>query len=107
MLGGLCPEYWLFYSGSSKAYLEEYETLHHFEKVLAKAIKNNPEKFPAGYIFELNKSEKQEVIKKFDNLQIKFSPASPKAFTEKGLYMLATILKSKRETDTTIERRRF
>lgn len=43
-----------------------------------------------------------EVIKKFDNLgNIKFSPSLPKAFTEKGLYMLATILKSVRATETT------
>jgi hypothetical protein len=62
------------------------------------AIKNNPEKFPEDYIFELTKEEKQEVIKKFDNPQIKFSPTFPTAFTEKGSYMLATILKSQRAT---------
>jgi len=66
------------------------------------AVKNNPDKFPAGYILELNKKEKQEVIEIFDNPKIKFSPALPKAFTEKGLYMLATILKSPRATQTTI-----
>jgi hypothetical protein len=31
------------------------------------AIKNNPEKFPPGYIFELTPDEKSEVIKIFDN----------------------------------------
>ena len=67
------------------------------------AVKNNPEKFPDGYIIELSKEEKQKVIENFDNPKIKFSPALPKAFTEKGLYMLATILKSKRATDATIE----
>jgi hypothetical protein len=46
---------------------------------------------------------KQEVIKNFDNPKIKFSPAFPTAFTEKGLYMLATILKSKRATKATID----
>ena len=66
------------------------------------AIKNNPEKFPENYIFVLNKEEKVEVIKNFDNLKIKFSPVSPKAFTEKGLYMLATILKSPKATQTTL-----
>lgn len=61
--------------------------LHSFEK-------DTPSKFPEGYVFELNKREKGEVIKNFDNLEtIKFSPKLPKAFTEKGLYMLATILK--------------
>ncbi len=55
------------------------------------AVKNNPDKFPQGYIFELTKNEKKEVIENFDNLaKLKYSPALPKAFTEKGLYMLAT-----------------
>ena len=62
------------------------------------AIKNNPEKFPEGYVFELNKDEKREVIKIFDNLgNLLYSPANPKAFTEKGLYMLSTILKRCRD----------
>jgi len=67
------------------------------------AIKNNPDKFPEGYIFEVSKKEKEEVIKNFDNPKIKFSPALPKAFTEKGLYMLATILKSPKATQKTID----
>lgn len=67
------------------------------------AVKNNPDKFPSGYIFSLTKEEKLEVIENFDNLaKLKFSPALPKAFTEKGLYMLATILKSKKATETTL-----
>lgn len=67
------------------------------------AVKNNPDKFPPSYIFELTKEEKSKVIENFDNPgNIKFSPALPKAFTEKGLYMLATILKSPRATETTI-----
>jgi len=66
------------------------------------AVKNNPEKFPDGYIFTLAKHEKKKVIENFDNLKIKFSPVMPKAFTEKGLYMLATILKSPQATQTTI-----
>ena len=67
------------------------------------AIKNNPEKFPEGYVFELNKDEKKEVVKIFDNLgNLLYSPANPKAFTEKGLYMLATILKSPKAVETTI-----
>jgi phage regulator Rha-like protein len=69
-----------------------------------KAVKNNPDKFPKGYIFELQNEEKQEVVEIFHHLEkLKFSPSLPKAFTEKGLYMLATILKSKRATETTIE----
>lgn len=66
------------------------------------AVKNNPDKFPQGYILELTKEEKAEVIEIFDNPKLKYSPALPKAFTEKGLYMLATILKSPKATKTTI-----
>jgi hypothetical protein len=40
-LGCQCDDYWVFYDGSYKAYLEVYITLLHFEKVLAKAM-NNP-----------------------------------------------------------------
>ena len=67
-----------------------------------KAVKNNPEKFPKDYVILLSDSEKQEVVENFHHLKIKFSPVLPKAFTEKGLYMLATTLKSKRATQTTI-----
>ena len=72
-------------------------------KVVNQAVRNNLEKFPEGYIFELDETEKSEVVKNFDHLQkLKFSPQFPKAFTEKGLYMLATILKSPKAVQTTI-----
>ena len=83
---------------SDVAELYEVET-----KRINEAVKNNPDKFPQGYVFEINKDEKTEVVENFDHLEnIKFSPALPKAFTEKGLYMLATILKSPKATQTTI-----
>ena len=66
------------------------------------AVKNNPKKFPQGFVFELSKEEKKEVIKIFDNPKIKFSPELPKAFTEKGLYMLATTLTGDKAIHTTI-----
>jgi hypothetical protein len=66
------------------------------------AVKRNPDKFPEGYIIALTDSEKKEVITICDNPKVKFSPTQPNAFTEKGLYMLATILKSEKATDTTI-----
>ena len=72
-------------------------------KEINQAVRNNPEKFPEGYIFELCETEKLEVVKNFDHLQkLRFSPQLPKAFTEKGLYMLATILKSPKAVETTI-----
>lgn len=72
-------------------------------RIVNQAVKNNPEKFPEGFLIPLSIIEKQEVIKNFDHLQsLKFSPVNPTAFTESGLYMLATILKSPRATQTTI-----
>ena len=72
-------------------------------KRINEAVSNNPEKFPEGYVFLLTSQEKIEVVENFDHLQnLRFSPQLPKAFTEKGLYMLATILKSPRAVQTTI-----
>ena len=72
-------------------------------KVVNQAIRNNPDKFPSGYVIELTNSEKEYVVKNFDHLEaLKFSHATVKGFTEQGLYMLATILKSPMATATTI-----
>ena len=72
-------------------------------KRINEAVKNNPDKFPEGYVLQLSKTEKDKVVENFDHLvALKFSPNLPKAFTEKGLYMLATILKSPKATETTI-----
>jgi len=68
-----------------------------------KAVKNNPDKFPEGYIFELDKSEKKELVENFHRFnRQKHSTVLPTAFTKKGCYMLATILKSPKATQTTI-----
>lgn len=72
-------------------------------KRINEAVSNNPEKFPEGYVIVLDNQEKTEVVENFDHLQsLRFSPQLPKAFTEKGLYMLATILKSQQAVQTTI-----
>ena len=71
-------------------------------KEINQAVKNNPKKFPKGYVFTAT-DEEMELVKNFDRFaNLKHSTAPLKAFTEKGLYMLATILKSDIATDTTI-----
>lgn len=71
-------------------------------KRVNEAVKNNLDKFPEDYLIELTQSEKNELVENFDRFnRLKHSTANPKAFTEKGLYMLATILKSKQATQTT------
>lgn len=71
-------------------------------KRINEAVKNNLEKFPNDFMFELEENE-------YENLKSKISTSSwggrrtkPKVFTEQGVYMLATILKSKVATDVTI-----
>jgi len=67
-----------------------------------KAVKNNPDKFPVGYVFQISKKEIEDLRWKFSTTNLAKTRVLPKAFTEKGLYMLATILKSKRATKTTL-----
>ena len=72
-------------------------------KRVNEAVKNNPDKFPKDYLFELDKDEWEEVKSKFSTSPLGGGKVKvPKAFTEKGLYMLATILKSPKATQTTI-----
>lgn len=78
------------------------------------ALKNNPSKFPAGYAYVLDNQEAARMRSKIltsspeviDNEAVSSfhvkSHYNPTAFTEKGLYMLATILKSQQATQTTI-----
>ncbi|PJD90080.1 MAG: DNA-binding protein [Legionella sp.] len=72
-------------------------------KRVNEAVKNNPDKFPDGYLIELDNEEKTQLVENFDRFnKLKHSTVTPKAFTEKGLYMLATILKSPIATETTL-----
>ena len=69
-----------------------------------KAVKNNPRKFPTGYYFELDAEEKRELVENFHRFDsLKHSTVMPKAFSEKGLYMLATILKSDIATEASFD----
>ncbi|MBP5157255.1 MAG: ORF6N domain-containing protein [Treponema sp.] len=69
-------------------------------KHVNQAVRNNPDKFPEGYVVTLNDDEMQQV--KFFDLS-KRTHYNAKLFTEKGLYMLATILKSPVATDASIK----
>ena len=61
-----------------------------------------PDRFPEEYIFELTKEELEDLRWKFSTTKFAMTRVLPKAFTERGLYMLATILKSEKATETTI-----
>ena len=66
------------------------------------AVKNNPEKFPEDYMFAISQEEKDDLRSKISTTKVSTkSRAQTKVFTEKGLYMLATVLKSSRAVDVT------
>lgn len=83
---------------------KELSSLYGVEtRALNQAVKRNKEKFPSDFMFELNDKEKSELITKCDNLKsLKFNPAPIKAFSEQGVYMLATVLKSDIATQVNI-----
>ena len=71
-------------------------------KHVNQAVRNNRDKFPADYVFELTSGEVEDLRSKILTTKLSSkSRVAPKAFTEKGLYMLATILKSKRAVAAT------
>ena len=72
-------------------------------RIINQAVKNNPEKFPAGYVAELSSDELTTLRSKFLTANVSSkSRALPKVFTERGLYMLATILKGERAVRATL-----
>lgn len=76
-------------------------------RVINQAVKNNPDKFPDGYVWELSEEESSVLRSKILTIESTkgkghHSKYNYKVFTEKGLYMLATILKSAQATQTTL-----
>lgn len=71
-------------------------------KRINEAVRNNPDKFPSDYMFVLTSAERADLRTKISSTKLSAkSRALPRAFTEKGLYMLATVLKSRRATEAT------
>ena len=70
-------------------------------KRINEAVKNNPEKFPEGYIIRLTGDELRILRSKFSTAKLSKTRVTPTAFPERGLYMLATILKSAKATQAT------
>ncbi len=81
------------------AELYEVET-----RTLNQAVKRNRRRFPEDFMFRLTEKEKEEVITNCDNLErLKYSPKLPSAFTEQGVAMLSSVLRSSRAIDVNIE----
>jgi hypothetical protein len=66
-------------------------------KALNQAVKRNLARFPEDFMFQLSRSERDEVVTNCDHLRmLKFSPSFPFAFTENGVAMLSSVLNSER-----------
>ena len=71
-------------------------------KEVNQAVRNNPDKFPKTYMFELNKNELLDLRSKILTTKVsRKSRSATKVFTEKGLYMIATILRGERALGAT------
>ena len=71
-------------------------------KRINEAVRNNPDKFPVDYMFALTPDETQYLRTKISTTKVSTkSRTLPNVLTEKGLYMLATILKSQTATAVT------
>ena len=73
-------------------------------KVLTRAVKRNLDRFPGDFMFQLNQDE-------FENLRRHFGTSSqwggrrypPYAFTEQGVAMLSSVLRSKQAVQVNVE----
>ena len=73
-------------------------------KEINQAVKNNPFKFPERFSWILTKEELNELRSKVLTANIStMSRNNPRVFTEQGVAMLATIIKSKRAVSTSID----
>jgi hypothetical protein len=83
---------------------KDLANLYHVEnKVLNQAVKRNIERFPSEFMFQLTKEE-------FENLKSQFVTSSwggvrklPFVFTEHGILMLSSVLRSKIAIDINIQ----
>ena len=73
-------------------------------KVLNQAVKRNIQRFPSDFMFELDKEEFHQLVTNCDQFpeSLKHSSVSPMVFTEQGVAMLSTVLRSQTAIDVNI-----
>jgi hypothetical protein len=73
-------------------------------KALKQQVKRNIERFPEDFMFELSKIEKDELVTNCDHLAfLKHSSVNPMVFTEQGVSMLSSVLRSEKAIKINIE----
>lgn len=72
-------------------------------KRLNEQVKRNKERFPDDFMFQLNKVETKILVANCDQFAVlKYSSSCPYAFTEQGVAMLSSVLKSKKAVEVNI-----
>jgi hypothetical protein len=73
-------------------------------KRLKEQVKRNIGRFPDDFMFELTKNERNELVANCDRLTtLKHSVVMPLVFTEQGVAMLSTVLRSEKSIRINIE----
>jgi len=73
-------------------------------KVLNQAVKRNRNRFPEGFMFLLTPQETYELVTNCDRFNsLKHSSTCPSAFTEYGVAMLSSVLRSERAIQVNIQ----
>jgi len=66
-------------------------------KRLNEQVKRNKKRFPEDFMFQLTKEEKNELVANCDRFELlKHATTLPYVFTEQGVAMLSSVLKSER-----------
>jgi hypothetical protein len=71
-------------------------------KRINEAVRNNSDKFLEDFYFALTDKEFEDLRSKNPTAKFAKTRVNPKVFTEQGVYMLATVLKSKTASDVTV-----
>ena len=73
-------------------------------KKLNQAVKRNIERFPDDFMFQLTNEEQSELVTNCDHLKnLKFSYQNAYVFTEHGVTMLSSVLKSKKAIEINVQ----
>lgn len=73
-------------------------------KVLKQQVKRNISRFPADFMFELTKEETIRLVTNCDRLSsLKHSNVNPMVFTEQGVAMLSSVLRSNKAIEMNID----
>jgi phage regulator Rha-like protein len=73
-------------------------------RTLNQAVRRNKDRFPADFMFQLNKKETEFLRYQFGTLEMgRYSKYSPYVFTEQGVAMLSSVLNSRRAVQVNIQ----